>query len=41
MSLRCEYGCRASLEGGECYCGPGMKVDPTNSQKCVGMYYFN
>ncbi|GIY65584.1 low-density lipoprotein receptor-related protein 2 [Caerostris extrusa] len=21
MSLRCEYDCRASLEGGECYCG--------------------
>ncbi|XP_015909717.1 low-density lipoprotein receptor-related protein 2 isoform X1 [Parasteatoda tepidariorum] len=36
-SLRCEYDCRASLEGGECFCGLGMKVDPLNSQKCVDL----
>lgn len=36
MSLRCEYGCRASLEGGECFCGTGMQIDPMNSQKCTG-----
>ncbi|UYV70471.1 hypothetical protein LAZ67_7003153 [Cordylochernes scorpioides] len=36
-SLSCEYACRASLEGGECYCDVGRKVDPKDGRSCIDL----
>ncbi|XP_013773508.1 low-density lipoprotein receptor-related protein 2-like isoform X2 [Limulus polyphemus] len=36
-SLSCEYGCRASLEGGECYCKTGMQVNPSDRRSCIDL----
>ncbi|XP_022241765.1 low-density lipoprotein receptor-related protein 2-like [Limulus polyphemus] len=33
-SLSCEYGCRPSPEGGECYCKTGMQVNPGDRRSC-------
>ncbi|XP_067141896.1 low-density lipoprotein receptor-related protein 2 isoform X5 [Centruroides vittatus] len=36
-TLGCEYGCRASLEGGECYCSSGKKVDQNTGRYCIDL----
>ncbi|CAL4166564.1 unnamed protein product, partial [Meganyctiphanes norvegica] len=33
-SLGCEYACRASLDGGECYCPPGKQVS-NDTRTCI------
>ncbi|CAG2122214.1 unnamed protein product, partial [Medioppia subpectinata] len=34
-SLSCEYKCRASLEGGTCYCKDGKTINPKDQRTCI------
>lgn len=31
----CEYKCKASLNGGICYCQPGMTINPKDQKTCI------
>jgi low density lipoprotein-related protein 2 len=36
-SLSCEHLCRASLDGGTCYCKNGMTINPKDQRSCVDL----
>lgn len=33
--MSCEYNCRASTTGGECYCAEGYALDPSTNRTCI------
>lgn len=34
-SLMCEHKCKASLNGGICYCQTGMTINPKDQKSCI------
>lgn len=36
-TLSCEHGCRASLEGGDCFCPPGMTINTKDKRSCMDL----
>ena len=36
-SLNCEFKCRASLEGGVCYCDTGKTINPVDKRTCIDL----
>ena len=36
-SLNCAFKCKASLEGGVCYCDTGMTINPSDKRTCIDL----
>ncbi|KAF7489353.1 hypothetical protein SSS_07649 [Sarcoptes scabiei] len=36
-SLFCEHQCKASLDGGVCFCKEGMQIDPKDGKSCIDL----
>lgn len=36
-TLSCQHGCKASLDGGACFCKEGMTINPKDQRTCIDL----